>query len=278
MRQPGIKVHATAMEVTAVTATFRDVGTLGRFLPCLQLDMLDLLDAIATAIREMATVAQTDLMTVCVTKYVGAYTQHRAVIFTNICGKITHGGSRHCYRDTVAPFVQTIENGFGTFRGLFGMKCNFLLCGSNKCTLFRGATKSSDVSDMMAHSFWPENISHVNVHMLCATFRLGKPICGVKNTLLMHSILNHSKWQAETVMQSEEKAYMTSFRLKKFNKPWMQSIIPGKSAKSILLNINFKGSVNVFLAVDSETEFREGIESDFMPLLLYVQQMLDKAT
>lgn len=269
------------MDVMIIAVTFESGNAFGRYHRVdSTANNLDMLDAISAAVSSTKRLDDSPVASVSVKYRSRAYTRARSITFTNICGKIMHTGSRHSFRESILPFVQNISNGFGHFRGLFGMRCNLVMCGSNKCTLFRGATASSDISEMIEHSLYPDCIADIYVHMLCATFRVGKPIYGAKNDSLAAAILNQPYWSAHMQMQTEEKAYMVSFKMESFDRQWLATLFGDSnlSVNSLLININWKGSVNCFLAVNSATKFCLNIETAFQPLLEHVRMLIVATT
>ena len=276
-------VHARSGDMAAsrqsiVHARFASGNVLGRYLPNEKNDStLHQLDQISIMLRDMFAVDSSHLEHVSIQQGDVAHTQERAVTFTNICGKISHTGFRHCFRSTVLPFLQDIHNGFGSFRGIFGLHCNLILCGSRKCTLFRGATSTCDVETTISHAIHPESIDSVHVHMLCATTRIGKPIFGHKNSMLMHELVHNSNWQGHMLMQTEEKAYMVSFKIDNFDPTFLKSLIGDHQVTNLLLNINLKGSINFFLSVAPTTEFQVGVENAFVPLLQHMRDVVHRA-
>ena len=264
--------------MTTIAVSFASKNSFGRYADLSSNNVLNQLDAIAAVVDTVSSMDASEVRTVTINEHRAGFTVARNVTYTNICGKILHCGSRYCYRETVQPFVQTIQNGFGTFRGLFGMKCNLVLCGSDKCTLFRGAIASADIDSMIQHAMFPENIQEVCVHMLCATFRVGKPIMASKNDLLVQGLTQNPHWSGRMLMQTEEKAYMVSFKLDKFDQQWLANTMQAPEVNSMLVNINLKGSVNLFLAVDSCTPFYVGVEDKFKPLLEHIRETIANTT
>lgn len=263
------------MEIMTVSACFASGNTLGRYQPVAREDPLATLDAVGELVRNMAQLDLSEVKAVTIKYSSRSHTRARSVTYTNICGKIMHTGSKHNFRPSIQPFVQTISNGFGNFRGVFGMRCNLIMCGSDKCTLFRGATKSTDIHEIIEHSLFVDSIAAIYVHMLCATFRVGKPIYGMKNEILANAMQNQPYWNAHMQMQTEEKAYMFSFKITNFDKSWLETLLGVPClVNSLLVNINFKGSVNLFLAVDSATLFAADIEEQFRPLLNHVRALI----
>lgn len=239
------------------------------------------LNGISRAIHDIRKLDNSEIQTLVLRPIKSSFYQRRPVTFTNICGKIIHAWTPFdCFRSQVYPFISEIKNGFGSFRGLFGVHCNLVLCGSEQSTLFRGATSTRDIQEYIDHAIQPDSIGEVFVHMLCATSRLGKPIHGYKNEILTRNMVGRAGWNARMQMETEEKAYMFSFKVDSFSPEFLQTIAPQiqHPISSLLINVNFKGSMNFFLSIDSKTPFSVGLEDLYRPIFEHFHNVISESS
>ena len=239
------------------------------------------LNGISRAIHDIQKLDNSEIQTLVLRPVKSSYYQYRTITFTNICGKIIHAKTPFdCFRPQVYPFISEIKNGFGSFRGLFGVNCNLVLCGSEQSTLFRGATSTRDIREYIDHAIQPDSIGDVFVHMLCATSRLGKPIHGYKNDILTRNMVGQAGWNARMQMETEEKAYMFSFKIDTFSPEFLHEIAPQihHPISSLLINVNFKGSMNFFLSIDSNTPFSVDLEEKYRPIFEHFHNVISESS
>lgn len=92
----------------------------------------------------------------------------------------------------------------------------------------------------------------------------------------MHELVNNCNWHGHMLMQTEEKAYMVSFKIDNFDPIFLKTLIGDHQVINLLLNINLKGSINFFLSVAPTTAFEVGLEDAFVPLLQYMRDVVHR--
>ena len=230
---------------------------------------LQLLNQISSFVHKIENDLASKIVKIVILKSSRGCTEHRDVYYTNICGKVSHytsNGVSSPFIDGVKPLVRKIQNGFGLFHGVFGKKCNLLTCSTGRCTLFRGANSTKDVAEMIDHTLLPQVIGPSYIHMLVASSRISKPIYATKNKAFLNAILSDRRWTSHMQMLSEERSYMVSFKIEKMDRAWLESICNAEAAATVnnlLININFKGSINYFLSILPTTPFQINLEHQY---------------
>tara|TARA_Y100000389_G_scaffold191290_2_gene217194 strand:+ start:6825 stop:7607 length:783 start_codon:yes stop_codon:yes gene_type:complete len=196
--------------------------------------------------------------------------------FTNICGKIDHISSRRVYHPGVEPLVKSVSNGFGRFKGIYSKHCNLLTCTTRSSTLFRGGRRSKAIAKVVEHAIDPESISRMTVHMLVANARLGHGVC-VDSHYLDNYVSEDPRWRCVPIPQHEEMAYVKSLRLTEFQQEFASSM-KISAPDSIVVSVSKNGSVNFFVTMSSDVEFRRNIEREYIPFLEELMEVVNRGS
>ena len=267
----------TNTKTVKITATNGDI--FGRYIHTRQNSQEnDKFTAMTTAIREIEQISSSNLKEAVLCKGPGHHFSCRDVYFSNICGKLLHYPLPFILREETRPMHQVVKGGFGEFTYLASPFCNFTVCNSGKCTLFRGAKSTHDVTRVAAHALHTQNVRVAFLHMLVASSRIGHPIYQ-KNSILRHAFSSDSRWHAQVRHETEDRQFQVCFELKFICFKWTKSIAPHVPypLKALMININRKGSVNYFLSLDPATEFdlaQEGAEEHYRPIYTFFHEFI----
>ena len=197
--------------------------------------------------------------------------------FMNICGKIQHiDPHKGVATDSVSPYLQTVENGFGSFLGLFDIDCNLLVCNTGLTTLFRGASSTAGVQKVVQRSLNPNNITTMTLNMLVAAAHLGRPV-SAKNDSMAQALLNAKQWSCSvTAVADDMCSYTCAFKITNMLPEWLTTfgITDVDMIQKIVVNINFNGSVFFFVTVLPSTPFKLGMECQMKPALDAIYQLI----
>lgn len=105
----------------------------------------------------------------------------KAPFVANMCGKLTHTASLHLHTPGVIAYIKKERNNFGTTDTVYTRACNFHTGSSRTSTLFRAATSSEAITNMISHVFILDNVLDILIHNIVYSARLGRPVAAKNN-------------------------------------------------------------------------------------------------
>lgn len=86
---------------------------------------------------------------------------------TNICAKIAHVPQTSpilLLRKEIVSYAKQLQNGFGSFTGIYTKHCNFYIGSLNQNTLCRGASNCKQILDTIPHIFDAQYMNSICIH------------------------------------------------------------------------------------------------------------------
>ena len=238
--------------------------------------IVDTISALRELVEECTRRFSAPVKSVVVRDKPGGVIARKPIHFTNICGKIDHVPHRPIYQPGVRPLLKSVKNAFGNFRGVYSRHCNLLTSTSKSSTLFRGGNCSKAIELVVGHAIDPDNINAMTVHMLVANARLGYGT-RVDSRYVDACMINDNRWSCESMTQHEDMSYVKGLKLTNFDSDYVRSVgIP--APQSVVVNVSKHGSVNFFMTLASNVNFRRKIENDYIPFLESLMECIRDAT
>lgn len=167
---------------------------------------------------------------------------------TNICGKIVHPTDETVYAPGVRPYIQLVENCFGTKYRVYTTACNFDTYLYQHSTLFRGSGRKSEIQEVINHVFG-NCVDRITIHQVVCSARLGHPVMQ-KNSLIQRQLSDILCCEVTKCVSGDEIMFLHAFMLTKFDSSFLKSINMEKVHDlSVRLNLCRTGVMNCFVSV-----------------------------
>lgn len=186
--------------------------------------------------------------------------------FSNICVKIEHYDKIKVHKNAILPYRMHMVDAFGEFDIVNSKFGNIRTCSALTYSSIRASQSTADIHTLISHTFEPDSIKHVKVHMMIATKRLGYPIV-MQGLKAITWLSDNKNWKGRVRILDEEVGKRQCLNITWFDPLWLQKLALPAIPSQCILNLYRNGLVNVFMAFSPGLNFTVDLERNYMQFL-----------
>jgi hypothetical protein len=180
----------------------------------------------------------------------------KELVFTNICGKVTHHLAWHnkaVHVPEVMPWIVMDENDFGVCRKLSSPNSTLMTCMNSAVTRFCGGVSFEKTLEVVEIAIDRESVMSMTLHMVVANEHIGRPV-HTSSPQIMRALASDTRWTTGVAHEHEDASFSTGFLLSQFDVCAL-----GANAACALVHcprivrvsVSRRGKVNYFVALDN---------------------------